>query len=360
MQRILIIEDEPAIRKQLAQILRFEGFETIEAANGKLGVAAAMSTVPDLVVCDIMMPELDGFGVLLALRENPQTALTPFIFVTAKVANHDRRHGMEEGADDYITKPYDPDALVGSIRRRLEKRARQVEEGRRQAEEVSLAVATSVPQVFLDTLARITTVTNLVARKYGADDPQVSAMHEVVAQEAVRLRRMMRRLNLYAQLPQLYAHRFELEKTGQFAKQEAVLERIARCVCQSWHRTTDLVIAAEQGLLPIREEYLVLVVEELIDNACKFSEPGSPIEVCGHSQAEFWSVTVINRGPGLSKDQIAQIGAFKQFWNENKKPQGLGLGLALTQGIARLHGCEFALCSGAEVTTAILLVPRET
>jgi signal transduction histidine kinase len=212
----------------------------------------------------------------------------------------------------------------------------------------------------LDTLDRITTVTNLVARKYGEDDPQVSAMHEVVAQEAVRLRRMMRRLNLYAQLPQLYAHRFELEKNGAFAKQDAVLERVARSVCQSWHRTADLVIAAEQGQLPIREEHLVLLVEELIDNACKFSEQGTPIEIAGHSQAEFWSVKVTNRGVGMRAEQIAQIGAFKQFWNGNKKPQGLGLGLALTQGIARLHGCEFTLCSCAELTTAILLVPRET
>ena len=359
MQRILIIEDEPVIRKQLAQILRFEGFEPLEAANGKLGVEAALGSVPDLVVCDIMMPVLDGFGVLLALRDDPRTALTPFIFVTAKVANHDRRHGMEEGADDYITKPYDPAALVGSIRRRLEKRARQIEEGRRQAEEVSLAVASSVPRVFEETLDRITTVTNLVARKYAEDDPQVSAMHEVVAQEAIRLRRLMRRLNLYAQLPQLYAHRFELEENGWFAKQEAVLEHVARGVCQGWHRMADLVLASAQGQLPIREEHLVLLVEELIDNACKFSAPGTPVEIIGHSQAEFWSVTVMNHGPGLSAEQIAQIGAFKQFWSGHTKPQGLGLGLALTQGIARLHGCEFSLCSGADVTTAILLVPRE-
>ncbi len=360
MHRILIIEDDQATRKQMAQVLRFEGFETIEAANGRSGVATAISFVPDLVICDIMMPDLDGFGVLLLLRDNPQTALTPFIFLTAKVANHDRRHGMEEGADDYITKPYDPDTLVGSIRRRLAKRVRQIEEGRRQAEEVSLAVASSVPRIFEETLDRITTVTNLVARKYAEDDPQVSAMHEVVAQEADRLRRLLRRLNLYAQLPQLYAHRFELEKTGWFAKQAAVLEHVARGVCQSWHRMADLTITAEQGQLPIRDDHLVLLVEELIDNACKFSAPGTPIEVCSHVQAEFWSMTVINRGPGLSAGQIAQIGAFKQFWNGNAKPQGLGLGLALTQGIARLHGCEFSLQSDTDTTTASVLVPLET
>src|SRR5664279_1047227 len=124
MHRILIIEDDSSTRKLMAQVFRFEGFETLEAANGKLGVTSAINSVPDLIVCDIMMPELDGFGVLQALRDDPRTTMMPFIFLTALVASHDCRHGMEEGADDYITKPYNPAALVDSVRRRLEKRRR--------------------------------------------------------------------------------------------------------------------------------------------------------------------------------------------------------------------------------------------
>ena len=106
MQKILIIEDDRATRKLASQVLRFEGFEVLEAANGRLGVEQAISCVPDLIVCDIMMPELDGFGVLRALRENPLTALTPFIFLTAKSKSEDRRQGMDEGADDFISKPF--------------------------------------------------------------------------------------------------------------------------------------------------------------------------------------------------------------------------------------------------------------
>jgi DNA-binding response OmpR family regulator len=360
MHKILIIEDDQSLREQMAQVLRFEGFGTIEAANGKLGVTAAVSSIPDLVICDIMMPELDGFGVLQALRDNPGTAMIPFIFLTALVASHDLRHGMEEGADDYITKPYKSDALIGSVRRRLEKRSRQIEESRIRAEAVSLAVAASVPREILESLDHITTVTNLLAIKYAGVDPQVAATQQSVAQETDRLRRMMRRLHLYAQLPQLYANRFELVKIGSLPTTGTVIERVAREVCRGWKREKDLVNTVAPAPLPISEEYLAVLVEELVDNACKFSPPGSAIEVTGRGQREFWSLAVSNHGEGMSAEQISQIGAFQQFWHGCKKPRGLGLGLALTQSIARLHGCEFAIESARDATTATVLVPLET
>lgn len=359
MQKILIIEDDQTLRQQMAQVLRFEGYDTREAANGMLGVTSAISSAPDLVVCDIMMPELDGFGVLQALRDNPRTAMTPFIFLTALAASQDRRHGMEEGADDYITKPYSPESLVGSVRRRLEKRNRQLEETRLRTEEVSLAVAASVPQEILESLDRMTTVTNLLALKYAGDDPQVAAMQQSVAQESMRLRRMIWRLHLFAQLPQLYAHRFEIVKTGSLTAAGAMLEHVAQEVCRTWKRGGDLVLTSEPAQLPLREEYLALLVEELVDNACKFSAPGKPIEVTGRRQREFWALAVTNRGAGMSAGEISRIGAFKQFWTGRKKPKGIGLGLALAQGVARLHGCEFAIESGGDAITATVLVPRE-
>ncbi|MDR3457864.1 MAG: response regulator [Verrucomicrobiae bacterium] len=359
MKSILIIEDDQTLRAQMAQVLRYEGFATLEAADGKSGVETAIRAVPDLIICDIMMPELDGFDVIQLLRGDPRTAMIPFIFLTALIASQDQRHGMEEGADDYITKPYDPQTLLGSVRRRLEKRSRQIEESRLRAEEVSLAVAAAIPQEILESLDHITTVTNLLVLKHAGDDPQIAATHQSVAQEAVRLRRMMRRLHLYAHLPQLYAQRFDLLKEQPQTAPGATVGRVAREVCRNWKREPDLVIVSDLTELPLSEDYLKLIVEELVDNACKFSIPGTPIEVTGHGQREFWSLAVSNRGPGMSADQIARIGAFKQFWTGNKKPPGLGLGLALTQGIARLHHCEFTIQSEAEVVTATVLMPLE-
>ena len=123
MPKILIIEDEEAVRENILDLLEAENFETIAAANGRIGVHLAISEVPDLILCDMMMPELDGYGVLTALRQDPSTATIPFIFLTAKSAKSDFRQGMNMGADDYITKPFTRAELLSAIINRLEKHA---------------------------------------------------------------------------------------------------------------------------------------------------------------------------------------------------------------------------------------------
>lgn len=123
MPKILIIEDEEAVRENILDLLEAEAFETIAAANGRIGVHLAISEVPDLILCDLMMPQLDGYGVLTALRQDPSTATIPFIFLTAKSAKSDFRQGMNMGADDYITKPFTRAELLSAIMNRLEKYA---------------------------------------------------------------------------------------------------------------------------------------------------------------------------------------------------------------------------------------------
>lgn len=125
MERILIIEDEPEMRRNLATILRLEGFEPVVAEHGRAGVDLARRQRPDLVVCDVMMPELDGYGVLEALRADPATARTPFIFLTARGERPDVRAGMNLGADDYLTKPVAKADLLAAIRARLARAAQQ-------------------------------------------------------------------------------------------------------------------------------------------------------------------------------------------------------------------------------------------
>ena len=112
MIKILVIEDEELLRAQLLKILKFEDFDVIEAKNGLIGIQLAQEQGPDLVLCDVMMPELDGYGVLAALRQAPATATIPFIFTTAKASKDDRRKGMNLGADDYLTKPFTTDELL--------------------------------------------------------------------------------------------------------------------------------------------------------------------------------------------------------------------------------------------------------
>ncbi len=123
-KRILIIEDEPEMRRNLATILRLEKYQPLTAEHGRAGVALALKEAPDLVLCDVMMPELDGYGVLQALREHAATEATPFIFLTAKGEKPDVRACMNLGADDYLTKPVGKADLLNAIASRL-KRAEQ-------------------------------------------------------------------------------------------------------------------------------------------------------------------------------------------------------------------------------------------
>jgi DNA-binding NarL/FixJ family response regulator len=121
MKTILIIEDEPEMRRNLATILRLEKFKPVVAENGRAGVEAALGAKPDLILCDVMMPELDGYGVLRELRSEPATRAIPFIFLTAKGEKPDIRSGMNLGADDYLTKPVAKADLLDAILSRLKR-----------------------------------------------------------------------------------------------------------------------------------------------------------------------------------------------------------------------------------------------
>lgn len=125
MSKILLIEDEPEMRKGIASVLELESFDVVQAENGRRGVEAARKHKPDLVLCDVMMPELDGYGVLALLRMRDDTAGIPFIFLTAKGEKQDLRLGMNSGADDYLTKPVSIDDLLKAVRTRLERRTQQ-------------------------------------------------------------------------------------------------------------------------------------------------------------------------------------------------------------------------------------------
>src|SRR5689334_5754226 len=121
MKSVLVIDDNQNIRENTAEIMELAGYKTLTAENGKKGVDIAVKEKPDIIICDIMMPELDGYGVLHLLRKNPETQDIPFIFLTAKTERADFRKGMEMGADDFVTKPFEEIELLNAVEIRLKK-----------------------------------------------------------------------------------------------------------------------------------------------------------------------------------------------------------------------------------------------
>ena len=119
MATLLVIEDEAPLRANLVRLLTAEGYQVITAANGDEGIQRARADRPDLVICDVLMPLVDGYGVLATLRSQPETAATPFIFLTASADKDDLERGLQSGANDYVTKPFKIADLLAAIRRRL-------------------------------------------------------------------------------------------------------------------------------------------------------------------------------------------------------------------------------------------------
>jgi len=124
MKRIVVVEDNADVREEILAILRFEGFEVRDAANGRRGLELVREWTPDFIICDLMMPELDGYGMLEALRADPQLKSIPFLCLTARAERRDMRKAMELGADDYLTKPFTAEELLAALGAATAKAAR--------------------------------------------------------------------------------------------------------------------------------------------------------------------------------------------------------------------------------------------
>jgi two-component system, OmpR family, alkaline phosphatase synthesis response regulator PhoP len=154
MKTILVIEDEKTVRESILDLLEAEGFQGIGGENGSVGVELAHDRHPDLILCDVQMPDLDGFSVLTQLRQSPTTSGIPFIFLTARTTKADIRHGMELGADDYLTKPCTAAELLGAVSGRLAKYEAMAAQYRQKAEEpVHLGSEKSVVPSYPETSA---------------------------------------------------------------------------------------------------------------------------------------------------------------------------------------------------------------
>lgn len=175
MTKILVIEDELNVRENIVDLLEAEDFEVFSTENGILGILWAQENIPDLVISDVMMPGMSGHEVLAEMRELPNTELIPFIFLTAMSDKDDIRHGMELGADDYLTKPFTRDELLNSITSRLLRQAKLMKQyneeqqkakalGQRVKELEALHIQEELSQEIEQALLKINTATKLITK----------------------------------------------------------------------------------------------------------------------------------------------------------------------------------------------------
>ena len=203
MTKILVIEDELFVRENIVDLLESEEFEVFSTDNGILAILWAQENSPDLVICDVMMPEINGHEVLAEMRELPTTILTPFIFLTAMADKKDIRHGMELGADDYLTKPFTREELLSAIDSRLIKQARLMkqydeEQQRVQALEQKVKqleqfqLQQEISQEYKQALLKINTAINLIQKIQPGQkrDRHLKIIQETCAKEIALLKQI--------------------------------------------------------------------------------------------------------------------------------------------------------------------------
>ncbi len=360
MKKILVIEDEEQIQDNLQEILEFEEFETIAAENGLVGIQLAKLCNPDLIICDVMMPELDGYGVLTALRQNVSTATIPLIFLTAKADKSDLRQGMELGADDYLTKPFTPAELLSAIFTRLEKQAAIVQQSEAKLENLRSSITLSLPHELYTPLQGILGLSELLIDEAGSIQvPEITEIAEDIHASGKRLYRLIQNFLLYAQL-EITA--VDQEKVYLLRKErthltKSAIEEVAIQKAKQKQREADLQLELQNVAVQISEANLKKITEELIDNALKYSPVDTPIHIVGVHKINIFLLSVTNCGRGMTAEQITNLGAYMQFDRKLYEQEGSGLGLTIAKRLVELHGGELTIESllGEKTTVRVAL-----
>ena len=341
MKKILVIEDESSLRKGICDVLGFEGYEVIEAENGIYGYQMTLQNMPDLILCDIMMPEMDGYELLKLVRENETTKLIPFVFLSAMAERADVRVGMELGSDDYISKPFTRDELIKVVEARIKKSVAIKEHAEIALTELRKNIITRLPHELRTPLNGILGYGQMLK-----DYPESFTQEELpkigsdIYLSAVRLFRLIENYLIYARLELAKADhivQFVLSNPDEICKKEAFK------VAKNHNRLIDLELTTMKGIVYMPQLDFAKIVEELLDNAFKFSPVGTQVSLNTRVDNGTFTLTVRDHGMGITAANIQKIEAYMQFDRNIYEQQGSGLGLIIVKRIVDLYKGNFKI-----------------
>ncbi len=356
MKKILVIDDEAWLREMVNMALAQKNFQVLEAENGAIGVEVARKTLPDLIICDVNMEKMDGYGTLSSLREEPVTASIPFILMTGLADNAGMRHGMELGADDYLPKPFSIEALYAAVEARLRKTEAVRQEAERKLADLRDNISLMLPHELRTPLNGILAYGELLSSEASTlTTSEIAEMGQVIHQSGRRLERLIENFLIYAQIELLAADKQKIlalrrKVTPAPAR---LIETRARVQAELAQRNADLHLELTDFPVPMAEEYIARIVDELVQNAFKFSQKESRVSVTLSITNGQPVLTVTDHGRGFSTEHITKVGAYMQFERKLHEQQGLGLGLTIAKRLTELHGGTLTIDSERGASTAV-------
>jgi two-component system, sensor histidine kinase and response regulator len=364
MRKILVIDDTDFIREDIATTLQFEGYITVTAEDGLVGVEKAKLEKPDLILCDVSMPRLDGFGTLEHIRAAEGISTTPFIFLTAKAEKSDMRRGMELGADDYLTKPFTTDELIKAVETQFSKQKQVTAKFQQEMDSVIGNITYALPHEFRTPLNGLLGCADLlidIARAGKSGEPvdmdEVELMATSIQDSAKRLHRLTENFLVYTQIQSLAANPREV---AELQKQRALglrstIEDIVMTQATVFSRQDDVTLDVDEAEIVISNQNFYKIVDEVVSNAFKFSTAGQKITVLAKDHTDHYTLAITDCGRGMKEEYIKRIGAYSQFEREIHEQQGAGLGLAIVKKLVEMHNGTFELESVVDDHTTVRL-----
>ncbi len=364
MSKILVIDDDDILREMVVTVLRGAGYIALEAENGSEGIDLAQSDSPDLIICDILMGNVDGFSVLEQLRASESTATIPFVIMTSLSDRESVRKGMTEGADDYLIKPFSLNDLLAAVQTQLAKHQRFIETSEKILSELRNNISMALPHEFLTPLHIILGNANVLM----SDTPKLSSgdimrIGSAIGRSGSRLQRLIENFLIYTQIEIIAAHQSEIEslRNTQIPESLHLIDSIARQRARMYNRLSDITTELVESPVRLLPEHLTKIVEEVVDNALKFSEAGTHVRVTSTKNANRLIISISDEGRGLSEKEIAYLGAYQQFKRKFYEQQGVGLGLIIAKRLTELYdGTMNIFSDGKKGTTVEIDLPAKS
>lgn len=360
METVLIIEDNDLLRENIGEILEMEGYTVLSAENGERGVACALKHLPDLIISDVNMPLLNGFEVLERLRKEEASKTIPFIFLTVKNSMHELRTGMNLGADDYLTKPFDMDQLLQATRTRLDKKSEVVSKETARYNKLKNAVGLPITSVIDDPLRNIERLANLVNGQLGElSDQEVGEITRLIASDASKLRKDINKMLFFYRIEALKSNPESVKELKAMEALEAdrLILSAASAITAEFNRKGDLYTHLEPSSVQFPQEFLEFIINELLGNACRYSTRGSSLKLTGQKQMGTYKITIQDQGIGFVKGKsLEDIAPYIRLDQDQSRNSGLGLGLYNVKTLVSLFDGSISLSSEAGVGTAISVI----
>lgn len=353
MSTILVIDDEPDILENIIDLLEANAYQTLAASDPEQGIDLAQAHQPDLIICDVMMPGVNGHEVLRQIRKNTPLQTVPFMFLTAKSTSNDVRDGMSMGADDYLLKPFRASELLEAVDVRLKRRETFEQHRRWHLDELRHNMSAALPHELRTPLAAIQGYAEVLRSDWRQlPEAEGQAMLDEILSATDRLKRLSENYALYVELETQPDARQVSGKPAPVAS-ASLLDDVAHRLAADHSREEDLDCAIEPTQLAVDQRHMCRLVAEIIDNAFKFSDMGSPVAVRGHEHPDGYHIRVVDRGWGMRTEQVKRLGAFVQFNRAHHEQQGVGLGLAVAHRIVQHSGGELDIASTKDAGTTV-------